>query len=157
MSQDPHRIVQCPAAPDRLWMQHHNEIFRSDDGGENWQELSDVPPSSFDFAVAVHPREPDTAWFVPATKDEQRILVDARLVVTRTRDGGQHFDILHQGLPDEPAYDLTYRHVLDVSRDGERVAFGTTTGSLWVCEDQGDSWQTVSKHLPPLRCVRFEE
>ncbi len=83
LSQDAHRIVHCPANPDRLWMQHHNGIFRSDDGGENWQELEHVRPSSFGFAVAVHPTDPDTAWFVPATKDEQRIPVDARLVVTR--------------------------------------------------------------------------
>jgi photosystem II stability/assembly factor-like uncharacterized protein len=157
LSQDAHRVAHCAANPDRLWMQHHNGIFRSDDGGENWQELSDVPPSSFGFAVAAHPEDPDTAWFVPATKDEQRIPVDARLVVTRTRDAGQHFDVLHQGLPEEPAYDLVYRHALDVAHDGKRLAFGSTTGSLWVSDDQGDSWQTVSKHLPPVLCVRFEE
>lgn len=156
VSQDAHRIVQCAVQPDRLWMQHHNGIFRSDDGGENWQELQDVPPSSFGFAVAVHPNEPDTAWFVPATKDEKRFPVDARLVVTRTRDGGQHFEVLREGLPEEPCYDLIYRHGLDVSADGERLAFGSTTGSLWVSEDQGDSWQVVSKHLPPVLCVRFE-
>ena len=156
LSQDAHRIVQCPANPDRLWMQHHNGIFRTDDGGENWQELKDVLPSSFGFAVAVHPRDPDTAWFVPATKDEQRIPVDARLVVTRTRDGGAQFDVLHRGLPEVPAYDLVYRHALDVASDGKRLAFGSTTGSLWVSEDQGDSWQTVSRHLPPVSCVRFE-
>lgn len=156
LSQDPHRIVQCAAVPERCWMQHHNGIFRSDDGGESWQELHDVPPSGFGFAVAVHPHQPDTAWFVPATKDEQRFPVDAHLVVTRTRDGGRHFDVLQRGLPEGPAYDLVYRHALAVSADGERLAFGSTTGSLWVSEDQGDSWQTVSQHLPPVRCVRFE-
>jgi hypothetical protein len=155
LPQDPHRIVQCPAYPDRLWMQHHNGIFRSDDGGENWCELDDVPPSNFGFAVAVHPTDPDTAWFVPAMKDEQRIPVDARLVVTRTRDGGEHYDVLTRGLPEEPAWDLVYRHALDVSGDGKRLAFASTTGSLWVSEDQGDSWQVVSEHLPPVACVRF--
>ncbi|MEA3276781.1 MAG: exo-alpha-sialidase [Pseudomonadota bacterium] len=157
LTQDPHRLLHCRAVPDRLWMQHHNGIFVSDDGGLSWRELTDVPPSSFGFALAVHPTDPDTAWFVPAKKDEQRIPVDARLVVTRTRDGGKHFDVLDQGLPQEPAYDLVYRHGLDVSSDGERLAFGSTTGSLWVSEDQGDSWQSVSKHLPPVLCVRFEE
>lgn len=155
VSQDAHRIVQCPARPERLWMQHHNGIFRSDDAGENWRELEDVPLSSFGFVVAVHPGQPDTAWFVPATKDEKRFPVDARLVVTRTRDGGQNFDILQRGLPDEPAYDLVYRHGLDVSRDGERLAMGSTTGALWMSEDQGDSWRLVSSHLPPVLCVRF--
>lgn len=156
VAQDAHRIVQCAAKPDRMWLQHHNGIFRSDDGGENWQELHDVQPSVFGFAVAVHPQQPDTAWFVPAKKDEQRMAVDGRVVVTRTRDAGKHFEILHKGLPGEHAYDLTYRHGLDVSRDGKRLVFGSTTGSLWVSEDEGDSWQAVSHHLPPIACVRFE-
>ena len=103
----------------------------------------------------VHPDEPDTAWFIPAVKDEQRIPVNARLVVTRTRDGGRHFDVLDRGLPEEPAYDLIYRHALAIGGDGERLAFGSTTGSLWVSEDQGDRWQAVSRHLPPIACVRF--
>lgn len=156
ISQDVHRLAHCVAQPDRLWMQHHNGIFRSDNGGENWQELQEFSPSCFGFAVAVHPTDPDTAWFVPAAKDEQRIPVDARLVVTRTRDGGAHFDVLSQGLPDRHAYDLVYRHALDIAADGHRLAFGSTTGSLWISEDQGDSWQTVSEHLPPIACVRFD-
>lgn len=156
LMQDPHRVVQCPANPDRMWMQHHNGIFVSDDAGANWRELFGVRPSSFGFAVAVHPSDPDTAWFVPATKDEQRIPVHAKLVVTRTRDGGKSFEVLDAGLPDEPAYDLVYRHGLDVSADGQRLAFGSTTGSLWISEDQGDTWQCVSTYLPPINCVCFE-
>lgn len=156
LTQDPHRLVQCPARPERCWMQHHNGIFLSDDGGRQWSELQSVPPSSFGFAVVVHPADPDTAWFVPATKDEQRIPVDGRLVVTRTRDGGGHFDALDRGLPQTHAYDLVYRHGLAIDDQGERLAFGSTTGSLWVSEDQGDAWQAVSHHLPPVLCVQFE-
>lgn len=117
-----------------------------------WQELTDVPPSGFGFAVAVHPADLDIAWFVPAAKDEQRVPVEARLVVTRTRDAGRHFDVLH----DEPAYDLVFRHALAVADHGERLAFGSTTGSLWVSEDKGDRWQNVSKHPPPVHCLRLE-
>ncbi len=73
----------------------------------------------------------------------------------RTRDGGNSFDVLTEGLPQAHAYDLVYRHALDVDESGERLAFGSTTGSLWVSDDQGDSWQTVSTHLPPVLCVRF--
>ena len=156
LAQDVHRLVQCAANPERMWLQHHNGIFRSDDGGENWQELHDVQPSVFGFAVVVHPQQADSAWFVPAKKDEQRMAVDGRVVVTRTRDAGKQFEILQQGLPAEHAYDLTYRHGLDISRDGNRLVFGSTTGSLWVSENQGDSWHTVSNHLPPINCVRFE-
>jgi len=107
--------------------------------------------------VAVHPRHPDTAWFVPATKDERRYPVDARLVVNRTRDGGASFEALGRGLPAPPAFDLVYRHCLDVAGEGDRLAFGSTTGSLWVSEDGGDSWQAVSHHLPPIYCVRFAD
>ena len=153
--QDPHCLVQCPSAPDRLWVQHHNGIFRSDDGSATWLEIENVPPSSFGFAVAVHPREPDTAWFVPAIKDERRIPVDGRLVVTRTRDGGATFDVLRTGLPQEHAYDVVYRHALAIDDSGDRLAFATTTGGLYVTEDQGDHWMEISHTLPPAHAVRF--
>lgn len=153
--QDPHRLVQCRASPDCLWVQHHNGIFRSTDGAASWQDIKDVPPSVFGFAVAVHPNDPDTAWFVPAIKDEKRIPVDGSLVVSRTRDGGKSFEILRSGLPQQHAYDIVYRHALDVDRGGECLAFGSTTGSLWVSEDQGDTWLNVSHHLPPIHQVRF--
>lgn len=153
--QDPHRLVQCSAAPERLWVQHHNGIFRSDDGGARWEEITEAGPSVFGFAVAVHPREPDTAWFVPAIKDEKRIPVAGEVVVTRTRDGGRSFETLRNGLPQEHAYDLVYRHALDIDTGGDRLAFGSTTGNLWLSEDQGDGWQCVARHLPPIYSVRF--
>jgi hypothetical protein len=154
--QDPHRIVMCPSHPRVLWAQHHNGIFRSTEGGEKWIEIESVAPSAFGFAVAVHPRDPDTAWFVPAVKDELRYPADGKVVVTRTRDGGRTFEILRNGLPQEHAYDLTYRHSLDIDSTGEKLAFGTTTGALFVTENGGDSWTEVTAHLPPIYCVRFE-
>src|SRR5208337_1152151 len=153
--QDPHLLVQSPTAPNRLWVQHHNGIFRSDDGSASWREIADVLPSSFGFAVAVHPAEPDTAWFVPAIKDERRIPVDGKLAVTRTRDAGATFDVLREGLPQEHAYDVVYRHALAVDQTGDRLAFATTTGGLYVSEDQGDHWRVVSHTLPPAHAVRF--
>lgn len=152
--QDPHRMVQCQVAPDTLWVQHHNGVFLSRDGARSWSEVPDVAPSVFGFAVAVHPQDPDTAWFVPAVKDECRIPVDSRLVVARTRDGGRSFQVLEQGLP-QPAYDLVYRHGLAISRDGNLLAMASTTGGLWLSEDQGDSWQAVSMNLPPVYAVTF--
>jgi hypothetical protein len=154
-AQDPHRIVRCASAPDTLWAQHHNGVFRSTDAGASWQELETLRPSAFGFAVAVHPHDPGTAWFVPATKDERRYPVDAQVVVARTRDGGASFEVLRTGLPQEHAYDLVYRHALDVDDSGATLAFGSTTGSLWISEDQGERWQQISAHLPPIYCVRF--
>jgi hypothetical protein len=153
--QDIHRLVQCAARPDVMWAQHHNGVFRSTDGAQNWQEVTAIRPSKFGFAVAVHPKDPDTAWFVPAVKDECRVPVDAKLVVARTRDGGKSFEMLRKGLPQEHAYDLVYRHCLDVDASGRALAFGSTTGGLWLSEDQGDSWGCLSTQLPPIHCVRF--
>ncbi len=152
--QDPHRVQRCTAAPDVLWTQHHCGIWRSADHGALWQELKPAP-SSFGFAVAAHPNEPNTAWFAPAVKDERRIPVDAALCVTRTRDGGQSFELLRQGLPQQHCYDLIYRHGLAVGADGQSLLMGSTTGSLWASGDGGDSWQTVSNHLPPIYALRF--
>jgi len=152
--QDVHRMVRCAAAPDSLWIQHHNGIFRTTDGGAQWTELS-AKPSSFGFAVAAHPGKPDTAWFVPAVRDQERFPVDGRLVVTRTTDGGASFEVLSRGLPEGPAYDLVYRHGLDVDGSGQRLAMGSTTGSLWVSEDGGEEWAHISAHLPPIYAARF--
>jgi photosystem II stability/assembly factor-like uncharacterized protein len=137
-----------------LWVQHHNGMFRSTDRGRQWQEIR-AEPSVFGFAVAVHPADPQTAWFVPAVKDECRIPVDGKMVVTRTRDGGKSFEVLREGLPQEHAYDLVFRYALDVDHSGERLAMGSTTGSLWVSEDGGHRWSHVSAHLPPVYQVQF--
>lgn len=152
--QDPHRLVQCPASPRHLWVQHHNGMFRSTDGGRQWEELK-AKPSTFGFAVAVHPQEPDTAWFVPAVADMCRVPVDGRMVVNRTRDGGRTFTALHKGLPQQQAYDLVYRHGLAIDDSGSRLAIGSTTGGLWSSADGGVSWHTVSANLPPIYSVRF--
>jgi hypothetical protein len=153
--QDVHRLVQCPAAPQRMWVQHHNGIFVSSDEGRTFTEVTGVEPSSFGFAVVVHPQEPDTAWFIPEIKDEKRIPREGKLVVTRTRDGGKSFDILTNGLPQSHAYDVVYRHALALDLDGNGLAFGSTTGGLWVSEDQGESWVCVTHTLPPVYAVQF--
>jgi photosystem II stability/assembly factor-like uncharacterized protein len=155
IAQDVHCLVQCPAHPHRMWVQHHNGIFVSSDAGGTFTEITGVEPSTFGFAVVVHPRDPDTAWFVPEIKDEKRVPRDGRLVVTRTRDGGKSFEVLSEGLPQSHAYDVVYRHALALDRTGNRLAFGSTTGGLWVSEDQGDSWACVTHTLPPIHAVRF--
>jgi hypothetical protein len=153
--QDAHRLAQCRSSPDHLWVQHHNGIFYSRDGASSWHEATDVQPSSFGFAVAVHPGNPNIAWFVPAIKDERRVPVAGELVVTRTRNAGKTFEVLRNGLPQQHAYDLVYRHGLDVDASGERLALGSTTGGLWVSEDQGGTWIAVPARFPPIHYVRF--
>jgi photosystem II stability/assembly factor-like uncharacterized protein len=136
-----------------MWAQHHNGIFRSLDAGRTWRSINDA----FGFAVAVHPSNADSAWFVPAIKDELRYPADGKLAVTRTRDGGKSFETLREGLPQEHAYDLVYRHGLDVDESGEQLAIGSTTGGLWLSTNGGDSWRCLAAHLPPIYCLRFEK
>jgi hypothetical protein len=148
-SQDPHRVARCRGAPDTMWMQHHCGMFRSSDAGRTWAQLK-PPGDDFGFAVAAHPGDPLTAWFVPAIKDELRVPRDGALTVTRTRDGGKTWDTLRSGLPQRDAYDLIYRHALDVDANGRQLAMGSTTGSLWVSDNAGEDWRLVNAHLPPV-------
>jgi photosystem II stability/assembly factor-like uncharacterized protein len=153
--QDPHRVVRSAGTPDTLWCQHHNGMWRSTNGGRHWDEMRTAPLSRFGFAVAAHPRDGDTAWYVPAVADQQRVPVGAALAVTRTTDGGKSFKVLRAGLPQEHCYDLVYRHGLAVADDGRTLLMGSTTGGLWLSENGGDSWRTLSTTLPPVYAVCF--
>jgi hypothetical protein len=156
LNQDVHLLAQCRAAPERMWVQHHNGIFVSSDEGRTFTEVSaNARPAAFGFPVAVHPHDPDTAWFVPGIKDEKRCPVDGRLVVSRTRDGGATFEVLTEGLPQAHAYDVVYRHALAIDDSGARLAFGSTTGNLWVSETGGERWSNISHTLPPVYAVTF--
>jgi hypothetical protein len=152
--QDPHRVARCSGAPDVMWMQHHAGMYRSTDAGANWTQLR-PPGDDFGFAVAAHPRDPQTAWFVPALKDEIRMPRDGAFWVTRTSDGGSTWQVMREGLPQRDAYDLIYRHGLDVDQSGARLAMGSTTGALWTSDDGGERWELVNAHLPPIYAVRF--
>lgn len=157
LSQDPHLMARCASAPDTVWIQHHNGVFRSRDGGQTFSEIAGIKPSVFGFPVVVDPRNPERAWCVPAQKDEFRIPVDGKFVVTRTDDGGATWAILDRGLPQVPAYDLVFRHAFIISRDGSTLAMGSTTGGLWTSDDGGDTWQEAPMRLPPVYCLRFAE
>ena len=135
-------------------MQHHAGVYRSADAGANWTQLK-PPGDDFGFAVVAHPSDAMTAWFVPAMKDELRVPRDGAMSVTRTRDGGNSWQTFRQGLPQHDAYDLIYRHGLDVDATGQRLVMGSTTGALWASDSGGESWQLVNAHLPPIYAVRF--
>jgi hypothetical protein len=153
--QDPHRVVRCRAAPETLWTQHHCGVWRSTDSGRTWNSVDAVKPSAFGFAVAVDPNDPQRAWFVPAAADTHRIPVGASLAVARTSDGGDSFEVFNQGLPQQGAYHLVYRHALAVSPDGRWLAMGSTTGSLWISESGGQEWIRASADLPPIYAVHW--
>ena len=141
-----------------LWVQHHNGIFKSD---RRRRHLDASSPTSSrrrsDSPSRCIPNDPDTAWFVPGTSDEKRCPIDGHVVVNRTRDGGKTFETITRGLPQQHAYDLVFRHALDVDDHGRTLIFGSTTGSVWVSEDGGDSWNALSSNLPPVYAVEFEK
>ena len=151
---DPHAIEICPGQPDHVWQQNHCGIFYSADGTATWKKVSNPDRGvHFGFPVAVDPERGGTAWVVPGKSDMQRMAIDGGLFVGRTQDGGQSWEQLREGLPQENAYDVIYRHALANQRD--LLAFGTTTGNLYVSENRGDSWRTVANNLPPIYSVRF--
>ncbi len=151
--QDPHRLVQSPSMPSRMWVQHHCGIFVSDDYGKNWRECFHNGQSVFGFTVAVHPKDPDVAWFVPGLKDESRYPKNGQLKVLKTNNGGVSFEEHSLGLPQQHCFDLVYRHALVVDDTGERLVFASTTGNLWLSLNGGNQWQVVSHYLPPVYTV----
>ncbi|MCB1164038.1 glycosyl hydrolase [bacterium] len=155
---DPHLVVGCPTNFDALWQQNHCGIFRSRDGGANWSQVSEEGgPAHFGFAVAVDPADGDTAWVVPAIADECRVAVGGALCVSRSEDGGKTWTALRKGLPQEHCYDIVFRHALDIDDSGRTLAFGSTSGNLYVSGDRGDSWQCLGTHFPPIYSVRFAQ
>ncbi|MFW5877199.1 MAG: WD40/YVTN/BNR-like repeat-containing protein [Myxococcota bacterium] len=151
---DPHHIEWCPGQPDHIWQQNHCGVFYSADGAASWKKVSNPARGvHFGFPVAVDAVDGKTAWVVPGKSDNERMTIDGGLFVARTQDGGQSWEPLREGLPQENAYDVVYRHALDSRED--RLAFGSTTGNLYVSEDRGDRFQTVANNLPPIYSVRF--
>lgn len=151
---DPHFVTLSAGRPDHVWQQNHCGVFYSADGAATWKKVSQPEVGvHFGFPVAVDAKDGRTAWVVPGKSDMQRITIEGSLFVARTTDGGQTWQQLREGLPQEHAYDVVYRHALDNS--GDHLAFGSTTGNLYVSEDRGDSWQTAANNLPPIYSVRF--
>lgn len=151
---DPHFVMLCAGQPDHVWQQNHSGVFYSSDGAQSWNRVSQPDKGvHFGFPVAADARNGRTAWLVPGKADQQRTAIDGALFVARTEDAGQTWQQLREGLPQENAYDVVYRHALDSSDDC--VAFGSTTGNLYVSDNRGDSWRAVAHNLPPIYSVRF--
>ncbi|HVS02073.1 MAG TPA: exo-alpha-sialidase [Thermoanaerobaculia bacterium] len=150
-----HKVAGHPARPDRLFLQNHWGLYRSEDGGDSWQDVANGVPSDFGFAMAVHPHDPDTVYIVPLESDEFRCTPEAKLRVYRSRDAGASWQPLAQGLPQEGAYETVLRDGLCTDTCGSAgVYFGTRSGKVWASRDEGDSWSVVADGLPPVVCVK---
>jgi photosystem II stability/assembly factor-like uncharacterized protein len=154
IGQDPHLLVACESNPKVMWQQNHCGIFRTEDGGDHWKDISDRSgEANFGFAIAADANNEKVAWVVPALSDESRVAIDLSLCVCRTENGGRSWDTFRKGLPQGGSFDITYRHALD--QDDQILAFGTTTGNLYLSNDAGESWLCLSNNLPMVHCVEF--
>jgi hypothetical protein len=148
-----HNIQVSPSRPDRLYQQNHCGVYRSDDGGASWEEITGGLPSEFGFPVAVHPRRPETVYVIPLAT-EGRYMPDGQAAVWRSQTAGGTWERLTRGLPQERAYLGVLRQALAVDRlDPAGLYFGTSTGHLYASADEGESWREIAGYLPPILSV----
>ena len=150
-----HKIAQDPADPDRLYLQNHGGVYRSDDGGGRWSEIGGGLPADFGFAVATHPRRGGVAYVFPVNDGSDRYAPDFRCRVYRTQDAGESWSALDEGLPAGRHYGIVLRDALCTDdNDPAGVYFGTRNGEVYASADEGDSWRLAASHLPDVLCVR---
>jgi len=151
-----HKVDRHPSEPDTLFLQHHWGVYRSDDFGGRWDEIGAADlPSTFGFPVVVDPNKPGTAYVLPLTSDGFRCVPDGRLRVYRTADGGDSWDALADGLPQDNAFLSVLRDGFTADRlDPTGLYLGTRTGDVFASADAGSSWRELARHLPPVLCVK---
>jgi photosystem II stability/assembly factor-like uncharacterized protein len=152
-----HHIAAHPAHPDVLFMQKHWDVLRSDDGGEQWREVSGNLPTDFGFVIDVHAHDPETIYVVPITSDSEHYPPDGRLRVFRSRTGGDEWEALTDGLPQANCYVNVLRDAMAVDGlDPCGVYFGTTGGAVYVSPDAGDRWLPIVTDLPSVLSVEVQ-
>jgi len=152
-----HHVEAHPSRPDTLFMQKHWDVTRSDDGGENWTEISGNLPTDFGFPIAVHPHEAETLYVVPITSDSMHYPPDGQLRVYRSRVGGNEWEPLTAGLPQRDCYVNVLRDAMAVDTlESAGVYFGTTGGQVYVSADSGDTWDAIVHDLPAVLSVEVQ-
>jgi photosystem II stability/assembly factor-like uncharacterized protein len=150
-----HKLALAAGSSDTLYQQNHCGVYRSDDRGATWQEITGVLPSEFGFVMGAHPRDPQTAWVLPlTTPDRGRYTPDAKLAVWRTSDGGESWARLSAGLPQENAWMSVLREAMGVDAlEPAGVYFGAQSGQLFASADEGESWAEIASYLPAIAAV----
>jgi photosystem II stability/assembly factor-like uncharacterized protein len=152
-----HHIAAHPARPDTLFMQKHWDVMRSDDGGGQWREISGDLPTDFGFAIDVHAHDPETVYVVPITSDSEHYPPEGKLRVYRSRVGGEEWEPLSRGLPQQNCYVDILRDAMAVDNlDDCGVYFGTTGGQVYASADSGDTWSAIVHDLPAVLSVEVQ-
>ncbi|HVZ82416.1 MAG TPA: hypothetical protein VG893_01990 [Terracidiphilus sp.] len=152
-----HHIALHPSRPNVLFMQKHWHVMRSDDAGDHWTKVSGNLPTDFGFVIDVHAHEPETLYVVPIKSDSEHFPLDGRLQVFRSRTGGNEWEPLTKGLPQENCYVNVLRDAMAVDRlDDCGVYFGTTGGQVYVSPNGGDTWQPIVHDLPAVLSVEVQ-
>ena len=151
-----HCLRRAPQQPERLFMQFHGGVYRSDDAGESWTDIGSGLPSDFGFPLAIDPADPDSAYVIPLAADQDRVTPDGRVRVYETRDAGATWTARGDGLPRQDAYLTILRQAFDRAGEGAALElyFGATSGDLFGSADAGASWFTAARRLPPVYSVR---
>jgi photosystem II stability/assembly factor-like uncharacterized protein len=150
-----HKVSRDAADPERLYLQHHGGIFRSDDGGDSWTAMTGIGGMDFGFPVVAHPTRPDTAYLLPLEGDFYRCTPNGRCIVWRTTDAGVSWEPLTDGLPQEHAHLTILRDAFTTDgSDPAGLFFGTRTGEVYGSFDDGDTWNLLAEFLPPVLSVR---
>ncbi|HSO28652.1 MAG TPA: hypothetical protein VLS28_02000 [Candidatus Sulfomarinibacteraceae bacterium] len=150
-----HKLVMAADGGEHLYQQNHCGVYRSADGGRQWEEITSGLPSEFGFPMTAHPRDPLTAWTIPLTPPELgRYMPGASAAVWRTHDGGDSWVRSGEGLPQRDAYVGVLREAMAIDRlDPVGVYFGTSTGQLYGSSDEGVTWRLIADNLPPIWSV----
>jgi photosystem II stability/assembly factor-like uncharacterized protein len=150
-----HRLQRAETRPQRIFMQFHGGVYRSDDAGESWTDIGAGLPSDFGFPLAVDPSDADSAYVIPLVADIDRVTPDGEVRVYETRDAGTSWTPRGDGLPREHAYLTVLREAFDRVGEGDRLElyFGATSGAVFGSGDGGASWFDVAAHLPPVLSV----
>jgi photosystem II stability/assembly factor-like uncharacterized protein len=152
-----HNLAMHPTRPGVLFMQKHWDVMRSDNAGESWHEVSGNLPSDFGFPISVHAHEPETVYVVPIKSDSEHFPPDGKLRVYRSRSGGNEWEALTNGLPQENCYVNVLRSAMAVDTlDSCGIYFGTTGGQVYASADAGDHWEPIVHDLPPVFSVEVQ-
>jgi tRNA A-37 threonylcarbamoyl transferase component Bud32/photosystem II stability/assembly factor-like uncharacterized protein len=150
-----HKLAMHPSRPDRLFVQNHWGLYRSEDRGQSWQDIGQGVPSDFGYAMVMHPHDPDCVYIVPIESDEFRCTPEGRLRVYRTRNAGESWEALTRGLPQKGAFETVLRDGMTTdSLDPAGIYFGTRSGRLYASADEGKNWNRIVEGLPPVVCVK---